>query len=99
MRLLQRFCSSLFLVFIIWAVPMNLEVAVDIFDGLNPAQKKAVEHLDGPLLIMAGAGSGKTKVLTCKIANLLAHGVAPYNILAITFTNRPRPRCGSVPCV
>ena len=61
---------------------------MDIFDGLNPAQKKAVEHIDGPLLIMAGAGSGKTKVLTCKIANLLAHGVSPYNILAITFTNK-----------
>ncbi|MGO5130682.1 DNA helicase PcrA [Mitsuokella jalaludinii] len=61
---------------------------MDIFSGLNPAQKKAVAHTDGPLLIMAGAGSGKTKVLTCKIANLLAQGVPPYSILAITFTNK-----------
>ena len=61
---------------------------MDIFTGLNPAQQAAVKHTDGPLLIMAGAGSGKTKVLTCKVANLLANGVAPYNILAITFTNK-----------
>jgi len=61
---------------------------LDIFTGLNPAQQAAVKHTDGPLLIMAGAGSGKTKVLTCKVANLLANGVAPYNILAITFTNK-----------
>ena len=64
------------------------ENILDIFSGLNPAQKRAVEHRDGPLLIMAGAGSGKTKVLTCRIANLLAHGVQPWHILAITFTNK-----------
>lgn len=68
-------------------VPMKTDFST-IYEGLNSAQSQAVEQFDGPCLIVAGAGSGKTRVLTCRIANILDHGHKAGSVLALTFTNK-----------
>jgi len=60
----------------------------DLFDGLNDDQKRAVNHISGPLLIFAGAGSGKTRVIVHRVANLIKSGINPHRILCLTFTNK-----------
>lgn len=67
---------------------MNNNQSNNYLDTLNPQQRDAVVYLDGPSLVIAGAGSGKTRVLTYKIVHLLSHGYEPYRIMALTFTNK-----------
>src|SRR5437762_9417722 len=66
----------------------SLESTAKVFESLTTAQLAAVTHIDGPLLVLAGPGSGKTRVITRRVVHMLQSGIKPWNILAITFTNK-----------
>ncbi|MHC4276337.1 MAG: UvrD-helicase domain-containing protein, partial [Planctomycetota bacterium] len=67
---------------------MTKKILSDILSNVTEPQREAITHLEGPLQVLAGAGSGKTRVITRRVCYLIENGVDPYNILAITFTNK-----------
>lgn len=66
----------------------NEDISMSYLDDLNPSQAAAVQHIHGPSMVIAGAGSGKTRVLTYRIAHMMEHGIDPFNIMSLTFTNK-----------